>query len=89
MSNSNYPTLSQTIPIYNYLIDIIEEFLESEHLINIIEAANFAKNKLQEYYPSSDGLVYVISTSMYIFCVFIINKILTIFILLFSYESTF
>ncbi|CAI2194724.1 6654_t:CDS:2, partial [Funneliformis geosporum] len=37
-------------------------FLESKHLINIIEAANFAKNKLQEYYLSLDGFVYIIST---------------------------
>ena len=46
---------------------MIEDFLEekvnstSEDIIN---AVNNAKNKLQKYYPSSDGLVYVIATSM-------------------------
>ena len=67
MSNAKFPTLGQSVPIYNYLIDMIEDFLEekvnstSEDIIN---AVNNAKNKLQKYYPSSDGLVYVIATSM-------------------------
>ena len=67
MSNSQFPTLGQSVPIYNYLIDMIGDFLEekvnstSEDIIN---AVNNAKNKLQKYYPSSDGLVYVIATSM-------------------------
>jgi len=67
MSNAQFPTLGQSVPVYNYLIDMIEDFLEekvnstSEDIIN---AVNNAKNKLQKYYPSSDGLVYVIATSM-------------------------
>jgi len=67
MSNAKFPTLGQSVPVYNYLIDMIEDFLEekvnstSEDIIN---AVNNAKNKLQKYYPSSDGLVYVIATSM-------------------------
>ena len=68
MSGENYPTLGQTVPVYNYLIDIIEEFIEKKaYSIDIINAANKAKDKLQKYYPTSDGLVYVITTSMYIF----------------------
>ena len=67
MSNAQFFTLVQSVPVYNYLIDMIEDFLEekvnstSEDIIN---AVNNAKNKLQKYYPSSDGLVYVIATSM-------------------------
>lgn len=66
MSNAQFPTLGQSVPVYNYLIDMIEDFEEkvdstSEDIINAI---NNAKNKLQKYYPSSDGLVYVIATSM-------------------------
>jgi len=67
MSNAQFPTLGQSVPVYNYLIDMIEDFLEEK--VNstskdIINAVNNAKNKLQKYYPSSDGLVYVIATSM-------------------------
>jgi hypothetical protein len=66
MSSEKSPTLGQTVPIYNYLIDNIEDFLEETNTKSddIIDAANSAKYKLQQYYPSSDGLVYVIATSM-------------------------
>lgn len=71
MSIAKFPTLGQTVPIYNYLIDIIEEFVEkkdgdeSQNYEDIINASNQAKEKLQQYYPTSDGLVYVIAISMY------------------------
>jgi hypothetical protein len=67
MSSSKFPTLGQTVPIYNYLIDKIEDFIEEKadtELNDVVNAANNAKNKLQQYYPSSDGLVYVIAISM-------------------------
>jgi hypothetical protein len=64
MSYAQFPTLGQSVPIYNYLIDKIEDFLEEATRSNdITTAANNAKNKLQHYYPTSDGLVYVIATS--------------------------
>nr|CAG8651165.1 13850_t:CDS:2 [Entrophospora candida] len=50
ISNAHYPTLGQSVPIYNYLIDLIEDFLEK------------AKDKLQKFYPTSDGLVYIVAT---------------------------
>ncbi|CAG8577178.1 1513_t:CDS:1, partial [Cetraspora pellucida] len=41
ISASFYPTLSYTIPIYNYLLDLIEKFLEKESYSNeIINAIN-------------------------------------------------
>ena len=66
MSNAQFPTLGQSVPVYNYLIDMIEDFEEKVNSTSedIINAVNNAKNKLQKYYPSSDGLVYVIATSM-------------------------
>lgn len=58
--------LGETVPIYNYLIDMIEDFTdEVNYNEEIIDATLKAKDKLQQYYPTSDGLVYVISTSMY------------------------
>ncbi|CAB4442276.1 unnamed protein product [Rhizophagus irregularis] len=63
ISSEKSPTLDQTVPIYNYLINNIEDFLkEATRSDDIINAANNAKNKLQQYYPSSDRLVYVIAT---------------------------
>jgi hypothetical protein len=64
MSFAQYLTIGQTVP-YNYLIDTIENFLEEDNITSedIIEAANEAKKKLQKYYPTADGLVYVIGTS--------------------------
>ena len=66
MNFASFPTLGQSVPIYNFLIDKIEDFLEESNTISddIIYAAGKAKDKLQQYYPSSDGLVYVIATSM-------------------------
>ncbi|CAB4472701.1 unnamed protein product [Rhizophagus irregularis] len=69
MSSSYFPTLGQTVPIYNYLIDKIEDFLDEEtdtKSEDVVNATNNAKNKLQQYYPSSDGLVYIIATKDYI-----------------------
>lgn len=66
MSVAYQPTLNQTVPVYNYLIDVIEDFIdEHKPSENVILAANNAKAKLLQYYPSSDGLVYIISTSKY------------------------
>ncbi|CAB4444468.1 unnamed protein product [Rhizophagus irregularis] len=66
MSSEKSPTLGQTVPIYNYLIDNIEDFLEKAEVKSedVKNAANNAKYKLQQYYSSSDGLVYVIATIM-------------------------
>ncbi|KAF0534278.1 zinc finger bed domain-containing protein ricesleeper 2-like [Gigaspora margarita] len=60
ISASSYPTLSYTIPIYNYLIDLIEKFLKEESYSNdIINAIDKAKLKLQKYYPTTNGLAYI------------------------------
>ena len=66
MSNAQFLTLGQSVPVYNYLIDMIEDFEEQVNstLEDIFNAIHNAKNKLQKYYPSSDGLVYIIATSM-------------------------
>jgi len=48
-------------------MDKIEDFIDEEADTkpeDVINAANNAKDKLQKYYATSDGLVYVISTSM-------------------------
>jgi hypothetical protein len=62
MSGSTYPTLLATVPLYNYLIDHIED---TTSILNveptIIAAANICKNKLLEYYNRT-GETYLIAT---------------------------
>ncbi|CAG8834528.1 13530_t:CDS:1, partial [Cetraspora pellucida] len=63
ISASFYLTLSYTILIYNYLLDLIEKFLEKESYSNKINnVINKAKLKLQKYYSTTNRLVYIIST---------------------------
>jgi len=65
MSKTTYPTLGCSVPVYNYLIDNIEDFLdekEKERPNDVVTAANRAKNKIQKYYPTSDGMVYIIAS---------------------------
>ncbi|CAG8821137.1 13207_t:CDS:1, partial [Cetraspora pellucida] len=63
ISASFYPTFSYTISIYNYLLDLIKKFLEKESYSNeIINAINKVKLKLQKYYPTTNRLIYIIST---------------------------
>jgi hypothetical protein len=74
MSEASHPTLCQTIPIYNYLIDIIKDFIDQKTPSeDVVRAANNAKDKLLRYYLTSDGLVYIISTSMYMNLNFILT----------------
>ncbi len=46
MSSEKLLTLGQTVPVYNYLIDNIEDFLDEIHTRSedVINAANSAKN---------------------------------------------
>ncbi|CAJ0878430.1 8750_t:CDS:2 [Entrophospora sp. SA101] len=63
MSKSSYPTFGSSVPVYSYLIDNIEDFLdEKQCLDDIVAVANRAKDKIQKYYPTLDGLVYVNAT---------------------------
>jgi hypothetical protein len=67
MSSAKFPTLNQTIPVYNYLFENITEFQKSNNLSPIVnEATNCALQKLEEYYLTADGLVYIIATSIII-----------------------
>jgi len=53
------------VPTYSYLLDIIDEFLQDfSNPSDLRNAATQAKEKLEEYYPTTDGLVYIIGTSM-------------------------
>lgn len=58
-----YPTLAFTIPAYNYLLDKIEDIIDNEDIRDEIKnAATVAKNKIEEYYPTTGGHIYIIAT---------------------------
>ncbi|CAB4380427.1 unnamed protein product [Rhizophagus irregularis] len=60
-----YPTLAFTIPAYNYLLDKIEDIIDNNNIrIEIKNAATAAKNKIEEYYPTTGGHIYIIATAM-------------------------
>jgi len=62
MSNSTYPTLAVTIPLYNTLIDYVENTISFNKIDSIIIAvAEACKKKLLEYYNRTNES-YLIAT---------------------------
>jgi len=62
MSNSTYLTLSITIPIYNTLVDHVEDTISSVAInLIIIEAARACKEILLKYYNKTNES-YIIAT---------------------------
>lgn len=67
MSMEKHPTIGMAVPTYSYLIDILEDFIDdSSKFLNIKNAIKEAKKKLEEYYPTTGGLVYIIGTGIVI-----------------------
>jgi hypothetical protein len=63
LSGSTYPTLNAAIPVYNYLMDMIEGFMETHRESAVlVEAARAAWNKLSTYYSKSEAAVYAVAT---------------------------
>ncbi|CAG8619526.1 7114_t:CDS:2, partial [Diversispora eburnea] len=51
------------LAFYNYLFDNIEEFQQKNELsTDMNDAINVSIQKLNDYYPTSDGLVYIVAT---------------------------
>jgi hypothetical protein len=62
MSSSTYLTLSMTIPLYNTLIDHIEDTVGKNNIKLIIrEAASICKDKLLQYYNKTNE-TYLVAT---------------------------
>jgi len=55
MSSAKYPMLSSAIPIYNYLIDELEEYCDScDSSDDIVTAVKAGIKKLETYYAKTD-----------------------------------
>ena len=58
---SHYPTLATSVPIYNWLIDKLEDFEENANT-EIKGSIRKAIEKLKAYYTKTDSSVYTIVT---------------------------
>ena len=66
MSASNYLTLAATVPVYNWLINNIEDFQAKQNeLDDIKEATQKTIEKLKEYYIMIESSVYMVATNMF------------------------
>jgi len=64
--------LGASVPIYNYLLDKLEDFRdESDQDADLKVAAMLAINKLKDYYPMTDRLSYIVATSKLIKALFV------------------
>jgi hypothetical protein len=62
MSNSIYPTLTTTIPLYNILVDHVENTISTpEMLQTIIVTAEEYKKKLLEYYNKTNDTYLIVT----------------------------
>lgn len=64
MSSAKYPMISSAVPLYNYLIDELEEYCDSHDSSNdIVIAAKAGMEKLEWYYAKTDDTtIYTVTT---------------------------
>lgn len=65
MSFAKYPMLSSAIPVYNYLIDELEEYCDNcDSSDDIVTAVKASIKKLETYYAKTDETtMYTVATS--------------------------
>lgn len=67
MSQSESPTISFMFPLYNVLIDKVEEFIEAKPGRMYENAANASLHKLTEFYAKTDtNILYTPAISDYV-----------------------
>ncbi|PKB97775.1 hypothetical protein RhiirA5_384417, partial [Rhizophagus irregularis] len=63
ISHGKFPTLENSVPIYNWLMDEIEKFQDDANIkIEVKNAALKAMEKLKKYYKDTDALPYTVTT---------------------------
>ena len=64
MSSAKYPMLSSVVPLYNYLIDELEDYCEShDSSSDIVIATKAGIEKLERYYVKTDDTnMYTVAT---------------------------
>jgi hypothetical protein len=65
MSSSKYATLSQSVPVYNWIFNKLEDLKDKYNSFpDINSAIECGCLKLQEYYSKTQSSVYAVSLSM-------------------------
>ena len=60
---AGYPTLTTAVPVYNYLIDALEDYRDNRENVDVIRAATRAAlEKIQTYYSKTVADVYAVTT---------------------------
>src|SRR5947199_226698 len=63
VSSAKYPILATTIPIYNFLIEELENYCDKSDYNDIVLAVNAGLKKLDTYYTKTDDTtMYTIAT---------------------------
>ncbi|PKY34414.1 hypothetical protein RhiirB3_454094, partial [Rhizophagus irregularis] len=66
ISHSRFPTISNFVPVYNWLMDKIEDLQTNKNTNEVIKiVAKNAMEKIQKYYHYTSALVYNISTGIF------------------------
>ena len=65
MSSAKYPMLSSVVPLYNYLIEELENYCDSNNSsCEIVTAMKAGMGKLERYYAKTDDTtMYTVATS--------------------------
>jgi hypothetical protein len=91
ISHGRYPTIENSIPVFNWLMDKIEEFNKIRNIDEVIKRAGLiAMEKLKKYYQYTDGTAYTVSTGILrillylIFYIFVLISYFSIFDVIFS-----
>ncbi|CAB4475832.1 unnamed protein product [Rhizophagus irregularis] len=64
ISHERYPTIKNSIPIFNWIMDKIKDFDKEANIDEIVKkAACNAMEKLKKYYQYTDGIIYIISNN--------------------------
>lgn len=73
ISHGRYPTIENSIPIFNWLMDKIEDFDKETNIDEVVKkVASNALEKLKKYYRYTDGIIYTVSTSIFHIFIFIL-----------------
>jgi hypothetical protein len=72
-----------SVPVYNYLLDKLEEQMEKTSDSTIKKIIKLAIDKIKTYYPTTDGNAYIIATGKFDFIY--INILLFLFIICFFF----
>jgi hypothetical protein len=75
--SQQYPTLSCSVPVYNFLFDRLEDEYDrrkEEKGVDdvVVKALEASKKKLNQYYAYTSGIIYAVTTGKYNYFTYII-----------------